>query len=437
MSVMHDRHQIAALTPPATRLGDWAPLLEGQLADQAREAITAIAASLRAAPARLEGGTLAGGHAGLALFYAYLARAELGADADRIAEQYLDAAIEAVAAHQMSPALYGGFTGIAWSLAHLQDQVLGADADDPAEDIDAALLDHVGRSPWRREYDLISGLVGLGVYTLERLPRPTAVACLERVIARLAETAQLHDSGTTWWTDPRWLPPWQRQEAPDGYYNLGLAHGVPGVIALLGAACAAGVATATARPPLDGAVTWLLAQRLPAGSASHFGYWAGPGVKAETSRLAWCYGDLGLAAALLYAARCVGEASWEHEALTIARHAARRPPQDARVLDAGLCHGGAGAGHIFNRLYQATGDEALAAAARFWFAHTLELRQPGRGIAGFQSLEPAGDGRMDWQPEPGLLTGAAGIGLALLAATTAIEPAWDRVLLVAIPPARR
>ena len=110
---------------------------------------------------------------------------------------------------------------------------------------------------------------------------------------------------------------WQRTEAPDGYYNLGLAHGVPGVIALLGAACATGVAAGTARPLLDGAVAWLLAQRLPDGFVSQFSYWAGPGIKAEPSRLAWCYGDLGLAAALLYAARCVGETGWEREALAI------------------------------------------------------------------------------------------------------------------------
>ena len=36
--------------------------------------------------------------------------------------------------------------------------------------------------------------------------------------------------------------------------------------------------------------------------------------------------------------------------------------------------------------------------------------------------------------EPGFLTGAAGIALALLAAVSDVEPAWDRVLLVSIPP---
>jgi hypothetical protein len=39
-----------------------------------------------------------------------------------------------------------------------------------------------------------------------------------------------------------------------------------------------------------------------------------------------------------------------------------------------------------------------------------------------------------WIADPGLLTGASGIALALLAATTDMEPAWDRMLLVAAPP---
>jgi len=35
-----------------------------------------------------------------------------------------------------------------------------------------------------------------------------------------------------------------------------------------------------------------------------------------------------------------------------------------------------------------------------------------------------------WIAMPGILEGAAGIALALLAATTPIEPEWDRMLLL-------
>jgi hypothetical protein len=41
---------------------------------------------------------------------------------------------------------------------------------------------------------------------------------------------------------------------------------------------------------------------------------------------------------------------------------------------------------------------------------------------------------MSWMAETGLLTGAAGVALSLLAAATSVEPEWDRVLLVSVPP---
>lgn len=34
---------------------------------------------------------------------------------------------------------------------------------------------------------------------------------------------------------------------------------------------------------------------------------------------------------------------------------------------------------------------------------------------------------------PGFLTGAAGIGLALLGAVSPVEPSWDRLLLCSVP----
>src|SRR5262249_41491357 len=156
---------------------------------------------------------------------------------------------------------------------------------------------------------------------LERMPRHSAAAGLERVIDKLAESAERRSEGLTWWTNPAWLPLESREKFPRGYYNLGVAHGVPGVIALLGQACVAAVARPEARSLLDGAVTWLLTQQGPDG----FPHWVEPQVAAGPARLAWCYGDPGIAVALLSAARLVAEPEWEHAALVIARQAAQRP----------------------------------------------------------------------------------------------------------------
>jgi hypothetical protein len=215
---------------------------------------------------------------------------------------------------------------------------------------------------------------------------------------------------------------------------------MPGVIALLSQAIAVDVHPIHALHLLEGAVTWLLAQKRPEGSSSCFGVVVSSGqpLEAAPSRLAWCYGDLGLSVALLWAARTVGRTDWAGEALTIARLAARRPLAEAGARDAGLCHGAAGNAHLFNRLWQATGEEHFRHAAQAWFEETLTFREPGRGIGGFRAWMPSPEARGNlepWVDAEGLLEGATGIGLALMAGLYPVFPDWDRMLLVSLPSA--
>jgi len=60
------------------------------------------------------------------------------------------------------------------------------------------------------------------------------------------------------------------------------------------------------------------------------------------------------------------------------------------------------------------------------------MRRPGEGVAGFQSWRPDEEGTLGWRDEKGVLTGAAGVALALLGAVTPLEPQWDRVLLTSV-----
>jgi hypothetical protein len=76
------------------------------------------------------------------------------------------------------------------------------------------------------------------------------------------------------------------------------------------------------------------------------------------------------------------------------------------------------------------GDPELLAAARYWLRRALDLREPATGVAGYTALRYDAQARAYADPDPGLLMGAAGIGLALLAATGDVEPAWDRILLL-------
>lgn len=426
------------------RSNRWEPLLKGSLKTQAVKAIGAIARALQNPPAAFIPGyqtdkealaaqeaSLSGGRAGYALLFDSLARSDGNHRYKKHAAMFLADAIEAVAAVPMGASLYGGFTGIGWATAQLR-----RGADNGLVEVDKALCNHVKLSPWKGDFDLISGLVGFGVYALERLRNRAANVwahrCLTRIVNRLEEIAVETTDGLAWFTPADLLPPSQREETPEGYFNLGLAHGVPGVIAMLGHTYKAGIQRRRTLRLLDSSVKWLLNQKLPTNAGSCFSSRVAPGIDRRPSRSAWCYGDPGVAIALLSAARSLGEKSWEEEALKIARHTAERPPDQSGILDAGLCHGSAGLAHIFNRIYQATGEILFQKTAQFWYERTLQFRQPGKGVGGFQSCLPKREGTAHWFDEPGLLTGATGIALALHTAVTSTEPKWDGFLLTKI-----
>lgn len=422
----------AVAEPPSAVTPAWRPLLHGGDAERARDVVLDLARVLRepaALPPTAAGPGLSRGHAGRALFFAYLA-AGLGEPGWRQeAVAALDAAAEALAEQPVGAELLGGFTGVGWVCEHLAPRLdPAAEAADATAEIDDALATLLA-APWEGDYDLVGGLAGFALYALEALPRPPARRLLARIVEELRRRAAPHDGGLAWHTPPRLVPPSQRAAAPDGYYNLGVAHGAPGALVALARAAAAGVAGAA--DALGPAVAWLLGRERPAADGrAGFAHWELPHPAAgepPESRLAWCYGDLGIAAALDAAGLAAGEPAWRDVALRVARRAAARPVERSGVVDAGLCHGAAGVAHLFNRLAQAQGDEVLADAARRWLLVTVALRRPGAGVGGYRSWEPHAGG---WRDDAGFLTGAAGVGLALLAAIAPGEPEWDRVLAV-------
>jgi hypothetical protein len=289
------------------------------------------------------------------------------------------------------------------------------------------------RTPWPGDYDLVSGLVGLGVYALERIARPTGPEMLERVVAHLDERARPYDDGITWFTEPAFMPPEALEHLPDGYFNVGVAHGVPGVIALLASAVQAGVATATARRLLEGAVDWTLAQRLPPGSTSTWPYHVGPGVEPGPARLAWCYGDPGITISLLRAGLAAGRDDWVALALDAATQMLERDPAEGRVDSASLCHGSAGVAHICLRLNGLIPDTRFVDGALRYLKRALDVRVPELPMAGYTVWDPESHSHAGDVQGPGFLAGVAGIALTLVAAATETAPDWDRVLLLSGP----
>jgi class I lanthipeptide synthase len=417
----------------------WKPILTGELRARALHVAQNTLVDLSAAEHREEPAALddhgprpfGAVDCGRAFAFAYGARAGLGDELEDSAAHALDVMAERLGTHQLSPFLFGGVPEVGFAAAHLAD----------AESTDAicGLCDHVVArhlevAIWDRDFDLIRGLVGFGVYALERVDGPAGRACAARVLGHLEARAEPRLTGLAWHSAPELMFDWQRARYPKGHYNLGLAHGIPGVLALLARFVHHDLEAGRARALLEGGLRYLRAAVPPRDGARFPTHVVDEGDPQPPTRLAWCYGDLGVAVALLWAARALRDPAIEAAALDLALRSTTRRTIAREVFDAGVCHGASGIAHLYNRLYQATHDERFAEAARFWIEATLGMRTPGSGLGGFSTPHRAAPGEaLDATADPRLLTGAAGIALVLISAATDLEPSWDRLLLCDVP----
>jgi len=422
----------------------WEPILADQLRIRALEAVFAIAADLE----RINGRETAMQLFDTSLLLAYLARYEPSSKWRVSAIGHLNCAIELLADGQESRilGLFNGVCGCGWIIEHISnllssDEHTEADGCQESEDdsvdeqdsrIDQFVLRALKARPWNGSYDLVSGLVGYGVYFLERLPVSSAASALQVILEILEKRSEVLYDGIAWHTAPERLHIDVRESYPCGYYDLSITNGSPGIVGFLAQVLNVGVEREVAKRLLDGAMQWLLVRRRNPARPSRYGVKYVPGMDEGDGPLGWCCGDLGIAAVMHQAMAHNSSEDWGIAVSDLLTRCLNRTPGTSRIDTPGLQYGAMGIAHVFNRLYQRTGDERLRIAARMWFDYGLTMRNQSGGIGGFS--------REGWPREPenapvdySFLTGAVGIALALLSAAEPVEAQWDRRLLLSDP----
>jgi hypothetical protein len=201
----------------------WTPLLEGDLAADALQAVRDIAAAIAVDPTA--------DAADRTVFWAYAAPVIETPYANTAYDVALDDLVAQLQAGSRHTSLYdSGLAGVGWTLTHILDGV------DSLVVLDEALVEIVKQERATGGFDLAQGLTGIGVYFLERLVTGGGDAAregLEVVIDQLARCATVTEHGITWLTTPAHGASVYREAFPNGFYDCGLAHGTAGVIAFL------------------------------------------------------------------------------------------------------------------------------------------------------------------------------------------------------------
>ncbi|MFJ9361447.1 lanthionine synthetase C family protein [Streptomyces mirabilis] len=395
--------------------------------------------------------TLGRGHSGISVLFSSRSAAQ---QSDAIhAHQHLQRCAQLVSAlPQPVVGLHGHLTGLGFAMAAASAGTNGGYTkalhalDTHVTGVAEKLCSAVDRQPHGEldRIDVISGLTGIGRYLLLR--GGNAVNTLRLILDTLASTA-LRDSSHAphasadslpgFWTAGPPSPAFAEDTdlAQHGHLNLGLAHGIPGPLALLSLAHEQGYADSNHTDAIarlaELLITWVQYDE-------HGPFWPGflsrheylTGTLRPRGRLVrWCYGSPGVSRALQLAGRSTGRSDWLKVANESIAAVLATPRQEWGITDMGLCHGWAGVLHLLG--YFRDGENAaevehamadIATIVVDGFDPTAEF---GYRVA-FDDGSRGGD-------YPGLLEGAAGIALALDSYTRGASRTfpWDAAFLTA------
>lgn len=111
-------------------------------------------------------------------------------------------------------------------------------------------------------FDIVSGLSGVGLYLTSRCEDERAASALANIVGAVAGLLLREGPKPAWRTPYEALPPNLQASFPSGNLNLGLAHGMPGMLAFLSLCRIEGIASAGLEEAIDAGIETLLAHSI-------------------------------------------------------------------------------------------------------------------------------------------------------------------------------
>lgn len=323
-------------------------------------------------------------------------------DSYEVFSREFDNLINKIGTRELNLSLNNGYSGIGWAVEYFNQKQQEYDSDF-CEVFDNILINSTHKE-WEGEIEALFGLAGIAVYASRRMKQKQAFELYNNVIDLFTNLAISHSENTISWLNPKG----SLFNSEDGVaeYNLGLAHGVPGIISSLIPALESKELTPKVTPLIVGACNWLIENKMPeVPGVCQFSYNT---KKPVPARLGWCYGDLTIALTFVRAGKALKIPAYIDFAKELAVQASRRTNDDELVKDAGICHGTVGLALIFSILYKEFLEESLLQASYYWLQQTIRLYE-ANGLEGLNCFFGG-----EYIEKTGLLTGYSGIGLALI-----------------------
>ena len=283
----------------------------------------------------------------------------------------------------MSPTYSSGIAGWGWLIQYLSKKnVIDSDSIEMLSYFDNILFLRMNEFLETEDNDLLNGAMGIGRYFIVR----EQYHYVEGIINYLVDT-QIKNEQEIKWRRVNWHK--------EGHYcyDLGLAHGAAGIVSFLITCYKFNILREVCEPLIRGGINFLLNNCQNVKDAGCFF----PNVydtddyennrAPHFSRLAWCYGDIGIWYIIYKTAVMLNDAILVELAINSLKTVSTRKSYDETlIVDACFCHGSAGIAYIFNKLGKETGIIEFVDAGVYWLKVTLDYGKSTTDNSGYKFL---------------------------------------------------
>lgn len=338
-----------------------------------------------------------------------------------------------------SPLAYGfsGLPGIFWTITYMRRLGFLSFETETLFSEFVPLLDKIAtQEAEKKNYDYFCGVIGILLFYKKANLFDSKESLQIQILNILNRQANHVNNEQLYW-DLLMVDPDNNYKVNKGVVNFGLSHGIPSII------CCLSLFNKNLRdksfPLVNNSINFILDRRadklFERRTQSQFPYSANIYETSDpadyTSRLGWCYGDLGIACMLWKAGEIFNKNEWRDLSYKIIMESCnRRNLKTNNVQDAGLCHGSSGILQIYNRFYRRFPETELKKAIKYWAQVTLDFSKNNNSLAGYNVYEPQANKGGAKLKEPGFIQGISGIGLALLGLLEPDSMDWDESLFI-------
>lgn len=327
----------------------------------------------------------------------------------------------------LTPDHCNGLAGLGWLLIYLKAKGYVDFAEDEFfEELDSLLINSLDDLLEEYNFDLLHGAMGIGLYFLKR----GRLEPVGRIVDALYNHAVIDSHEVKWFRHDKYL-------VKSDIFDFGLAHGNAGILYFLFKAYKGNVHRDKCSFLIEGGVKFFLnniqdfvkvGSYFPA-SILRTDYETHQ-ITESYSRLAWCYGDLGILYTLFEISRHLLWTDLNAKIVSMLEKTTQRKTQkETSLLDSSFCHGASGVGYIYLKLYRASGNLKFKEAYLYWLQHVIDQGSSASEASASGYLFDTGPQGL--MPIVSLLSGLGAVQVFLLSVRyPGINDAWDEALFL-------